>query len=159
MKSYFAGQYEEAVSNLARTIALDDRFGMAHFFLGATYTEQGRFPEAFESLEKAIRLSGRTPEILAALGYLHGVAGDKDSARGVLSELTRLAAGRYVSPAKIAQVQVGLGDTHAALDAIEAACAEHAADLAWVAVRPVYSRLRAESRFAAVRQRLNLAQH
>ena len=157
MKSYFAGQYEEAVAGLVRTIALDDRFGMAHFFLGATYTEQGRFPEALESLEKAIRLSGRTPEILAALGYLHGVAGDKDSARGILGELTRLAASRYVSPAKIAQVHVGLGDTHAALDAIETACAEHAADLAWVAVRPVYASLRGESRFDAVRQRLNLA--
>jgi tetratricopeptide (TPR) repeat protein len=54
---------------------LDHGLGMAHFFLGATYTEQGRYEEALQELETAIRLSGRNPDLLAALEYLRGASG------------------------------------------------------------------------------------
>jgi serine/threonine-protein kinase len=84
IKCYFAGQYHEAVRELSKTIELDEGFGLAPFFLGATYTEQARYAEALGELQTAIRLSGRTPEILAALGYLHGISGQVDSARSVL---------------------------------------------------------------------------
>jgi len=107
-----------------KTIELDDSFGMAHFFLGATYTEQGRYREALGELETAVRLSGRNPDILAALGYLHGVSGDRERARSVLNELTEVAATRYVSPAKIAQVHVGVGEHMEALDLLEKAYVE-----------------------------------
>ena len=43
MTSYFAARYDEAVDELSRTIQLDDRFGMARAFLGATYVELGRY--------------------------------------------------------------------------------------------------------------------
>ncbi len=39
MKCYFAGRYDGAVRELSRTIDLDESFGMARYFLGATYTE------------------------------------------------------------------------------------------------------------------------
>jgi len=130
MKGYFAGQYDDATRELSKTIELDEGFGMAHFFLGATYTEQARYPEAFGELEAAIRLSGRSPEILAALGYLHGVSGDIERAQGVLNELRQVADTRYVTPAKIAQVHVGLGERAEALGKLEEAHTERAADLA-----------------------------
>jgi serine/threonine protein kinase/tetratricopeptide (TPR) repeat protein len=157
MKSYFAGQYDDAVRDLKRTIGIDGSFGMARFFLGATYTEQGQYAEALDELESAIRLSGRSPEILAALGYLHGRSGDVTRARAVLDELKQVAGSRYVSPAKIAQVHVGLGEHAEALARLEEAHAERAGDLAWVGVRPVFASLRAEPRFAALRKQLGLA--
>ena len=156
MKCYFAGQYDDAVRELSKTIELDESFGMARFVLGATYTEQARYAEALGELEAAIRLSGRSPEILAALGYLHGVSGQIDNARGVLDELRGLAAERYVSPAKIAQVHVGLGDHSEALDRLEEAHSEQAADLAWLSVRPVFARLHREPRFAGLLKQMGL---
>ena len=130
---------------------------MARFFLGATYTELSRYPEALGELEAAVRYSRRSPDILAALGYLHGVSGDTDSARRVLDELKRLAGERYVSPAKLAQVHVGLGERAEALDRLEEAHAEHAADLAWLNVRPVFASLRVEPRFSALVTEMGLA--
>jgi cytochrome c-type biogenesis protein CcmH/NrfG len=70
---------------------LDHGFGTAHFFLGPTYTEEGRYEEALQALETVIRLSGRYPDLLAALGYLRGVFGQIDSTRSVFDELIRLA--------------------------------------------------------------------
>ena len=150
MKSYFARQYDDAVRELTRTISIDGGFGMARFFLGATYTEQGKYAEALDELQAATRLSGRSPEILAALGYLHGRWGDGDRARTVLDELKQVADTRYVSPAKIAQVHVGLGERAEALAQLEEAHAERAGDLAWLGVRPVFASLRAEPKFIAL---------
>jgi serine/threonine-protein kinase len=157
MKCYFAGQYDDAVRELSKTIELDGSFGMARFFLGATYTEMSRYPEAFAELEAAIRLSGRSPEVLAALGYLHGVSGDINRARGILDELRRLADVRYVSPARLAQVHVGIGERAEALDRLEEAHAERAADLAWLNVRPVFASLRDEPRFTALLNAMRLS--
>jgi serine/threonine-protein kinase len=156
MKSYFAGQYEEAARELLKTIELEDRFGMARFFLGATYTEQSRYDEALEELEAAMRLSGRSPEILAALGYLHGLAGNVGGARGALDDLMHLSTARYVSPARLAQVHIGLNERTEALDRLEDARAERAADLAWVGVRPVFTSLRTEPRFLALLKGIGL---
>ena len=64
-----------------------------------------------------------------------------------LKELNALAHARYVSPAKIAQVHVGLGQRDKALDRLDDAYAERAADLAWVRVRPVFSSLSHERQF------------
>ena len=157
MKCYFAGDYEEAVRLLSGTIWLDEGFGMAHFFLGKTYTELRRFPQALEALDNATRVSGRNPEILAALGYLHGVAGNIEGARNTLEELRQIAGSRYVSPVKIAQVHVGLGEHDDALTHLEEAYAGRAADLAWLGVRPVFARLAAEPRFAALQTHMGLA--
>ena len=152
MKSYFAGKHDDAVRELAGTIELDRGFGVAHLFLGAAYTELAMYPEALQELELAMNLSGRNAEILAALGYLHGNRGDVDAARQILAELQRLAAERYVSPARLAQVHVGLGEQGEALARLEQARAERAVDLAWLGVRPVFARLHREPRFGALVQ-------
>jgi len=156
MKSYFAGQFDTAVRELSQTIDLDDRFGMAHLFLGAAYTEQSRFAEAQAELEAALKHSGQSPEIMAQLGYLHGVSGRTDAAHTVLEELEQLALRRYVSPARLAQVHVGLGEHGQALDRLEEACGERAADMAWIGVRPVFTALRSEPRFARILKQMAL---
>ena len=156
MKSYFAARYDEAVDELSRTIQLDNRFGMAHAFLGATYVEQGRYAEARAEIEAALRLCGRTPELLASLGYLHGRSGDFAGARrssticAAFSRPVRLAG-------RLAQVHVGLGEPDEALNRLEEAAAEHAADMAWLGVRPVFASLRGEPRFAALLKRISVA--
>ncbi len=157
MTSYFAGDFDVASRELSKTIDLDEGFGMAHFFLGATYTELTRYGEALREMEAAIRLSGRNPEVLAALGYLYGVSGRIESARGVLNELEHLANDRYVSPSRLAQVYVGLGEHAQALDQLEAAHAQKAADLAWLGVRPVFASLRGEPRFLGLLSAMGLA--
>jgi serine/threonine-protein kinase len=156
MTAYFAEDYNGAVRELLRTIQLDEGFGMARAFLGAAYIEQRRYDDARVEMEVALRLCGRTPEILAILGYLHGRAGDVAAARGVLDELQRLSMERYVSPGRVAQVHIGLGERTEALERLEKATAEHAADVAWLAVRPVFASLRAEPRFLALLKQMGL---
>ena len=156
MASYFAGRYDQAIDTLLRTIQLDSGFGMAHAFLGAAYLEQGRHNDARDHVDAALRICGRTPEIIAALGDLQARCGDVEGARTSLQELARTSASRYVSPGRMAQVHVALGEHTRALDLLEEAVAGHAADLAWLGVRPVFANLRGEPRFVALLGKLGL---
>jgi serine/threonine-protein kinase len=156
MRSYFAGSYEQALHELSNAIELDESFVLAHVFMGHTYTALSKYEEASHEFDEAIRLSGRGPDVLAAVGYLRGVSSDAEGARSILAELRELSQRRYVSPTLLAQVYAGLDDKQEALNCLESAAAERAADLAWLAVRPVFAGLREEARFAALVKRLGL---
>jgi serine/threonine-protein kinase len=143
---YFARQYEEALQELRQTVVRDPGSATARLFIGLALVELGRFDEAVRELQSAIRVSD-SPEMTAALGYAHARAGNVDPARQALGKLLDLSGRRYVSSSLVAQVHAGLGDNASALERLENASAEHAADLAWLGVRPVFDSLRAEARF------------
>jgi eukaryotic-like serine/threonine-protein kinase len=156
LRSYFAHQFEQALDEFAKTLAFESSFSAAHFFLGLSLAELGRFEAALAEIEAAVRLSGGSPEMIAAIGYVAARAGMIDRAHEAIGALERLAGERYVSPSLIAQVHTGLGRTEDALDWLERARNGKAADLAWLAVRPVFETLRAAPRFQAIQASMHL---
>lgn len=147
---FYAGRYEEAERALLDTLRLDDRFSFAHLFLGHVQAAQQRHAEAISSIERALRLGGRVPEALGALGYALAASGAVEEARAVLAELTDLSQHRFTSPTAFAQIHVGLGDRTAALDAVARAAELRTLDLAWLLLRPQFAPLRTEPGFDAV---------
>ena len=131
-------------------IDLDSGFAFAHFALGLSYTEISRFDEALMALEKAVGFSRQSPEIVAGLGYCAARAGNIDRARMVLNELLALSQKRYVSAALVSQTYAALGEVGTALDWLERAGEAHAADLAWLGVRPTLDSLRSKERFVTL---------
>ena len=156
--AYFAGRSEQALAELAKAIELDETFSVGRLFRGLALATLSRWDEARAELEAVIRLSGRRPEALAALGYLHGLAGDREAAHRIRAELEALSATRYVSPSMPAQVHAGLGESSRALDCLEQACEVRAAEVAWLRVRPAFASLRDEPRFQALLRRMNVAE-
>ena len=154
---YFARDYESAVLDLEALVKQDARFGMAHYFLGRTWTELGAHEKAVHALETANGLLGASNEAVAALALAHARAGHAGAAREGVSELDRRSDGRYVSPAQAAQVLIGLGDTPGALDRLERARELRSADLAWIGVGPTYDAVRGEPRFARLLTDVGLA--
>ena len=153
LRSYFARRYAQARDELRDSFELDAGSATARLFLGLTLVEMGSVDEAVPELETALQVA-RSPEMIAALGYAFARAGNGDRARQTLGELMTFAGARYLSSSLIAQVHAGLGETHQALDWLEKAYDAHAADLAWLPVRPVFDSLRSETRFHALMERL-----
>jgi hypothetical protein len=58
-----------------------------------------------------------------------------------------------------AQVHVSLGQPSLAFEALERAVQVHAADLAWLGVRPVFQELRQDPRYLSIIKTLGLAAH
>jgi serine/threonine-protein kinase len=154
LRSYFAHRYAAAYDELLETLELDAGFATARLFFGLTLAEMARYEDAIRELETAIQSSGGSPETIAAVGYAFGRAGNIDRARRALAELIALSNQRYVSPSLVAEVHAGLGDTESALEWLGKAGEARAPELAWLATRPVFDRLRSEARFHALQEKL-----
>jgi tetratricopeptide (TPR) repeat protein len=150
---YFAGRFCEAERALAETVELDPSSGPARLFRGLSLAELGSYEAAMHQLQVAIELA-RSPEVIAGLGFVCGLAGRTDAAREHLAQLERLSAERYVSPSLLAQIHAGLGETAPALHHLRRAFDVRAADLAWLSRRPVFRGLHDASGFDGLMQRL-----
>ena len=136
---------------------LEARFPLARQFLALALGELGRHDAARREIDAALDISDDGPEIVATAGYLLARAGDVPAARARLDELIARSGSRYVSPVLIAQVHAGLGHRDEALSWLARALDMRAADLAWLAVRPVFDTLRDDPGFQTLRARTGLA--
>ncbi len=155
--AFLGGEHEEAEATYVELLRAHPDFAMGHFFLGQALEGMGRYADAVRSLEQAGKLRGRTPEVLAALGQVYGTAGETARARALRDALVAESERRYVSPTRLAQVSVALGEVDAAFAWLERAFESRAADLAWIAVLPACEGLRGDPRYGDLIGRIGLA--
>ena len=154
--SFFGRDYARAVRELQDVLDLDPGFGAAHYFLGQCHLWRGAPEFACAVLERAASLTGRTVETLAGLAYALGVSGRRAEAEAILEDLMRRSVQGYVSPARIAQIHLALGDQSLALDWLERALDQRSVDVVWVGVHPMFDQVREEKRFAAALEKIGL---
>jgi tetratricopeptide (TPR) repeat protein len=111
LQLFLERRYDGAIREFLRIITLDHNFGMSHFFLGQTYSEQGMFNEAIRESEASADLNGHSPESVAILGRAYARAGQAEKATKVLEDLRQMAYSVYVSPVLYAQLVLALGET------------------------------------------------
>ncbi len=148
------GRHDKAISTYLEVCDQDPAFGIARYFLGRSYHLASQHQKAIEALEEAVELTDESSETLAALGYVLGVTGDSARARSILTQLNVRAERRYVSGVRLAQIHVGLGDTDSALDCLERAYEDRAAELVWLKVQPIFEPLRTHARFEPLLQKV-----
>jgi TolB-like protein/tetratricopeptide (TPR) repeat protein len=156
--SLFERQWDRAVRELLEVIDLEPGFATAYYFLGQALLWRGESAEAEAELARAASLAGRSVETLAGLAYAQGVSGHRAEATAVLDELTLRAGQSYVSPVRIAQIHLGLGERDQALAWLGQAVEQHCTEVAWFGVHPMFDELRSEPAFVALLERTGLAQ-
>jgi tetratricopeptide (TPR) repeat protein len=96
------------------------------------------------------------PGALGILGLVYGMAGRKDDATKILNELLDLNKQRYVTPAALVNVYIGLGDKEQAFFWLEKAYEERSNYIVYLNVFPIVDPLRSDPRFASLIQRVGL---
>ncbi|HEX2268676.1 MAG TPA: tetratricopeptide repeat protein, partial [Pyrinomonadaceae bacterium] len=153
-----ARRYDEAIEQLRSVIAMDPNNYSAHWMLGHTYAANKQFDQAIAAAEKAVELSDRAPGALGILGLAYGLAGRKDEANKVLNELLELNKRRYITPAALVNIYVGLDQKDQAFIWLERAFQERSNYLAYLKVFPIMDPLRSDPRFVDLVQRVGLSQ-
>jgi len=146
--SYFARDYETAIQRYRMTLELSPDFAWGRFLLGLALVQTGQHFEAIAEFDAALRVSGRSSKILAAIGHAAGLAGDLAEARQVLATLEEIARERYVSSYAFALIHLGMKDYDLALTSLDRACEERAGYLVYLNVDPAVDPLRENPRFA-----------
>ena len=154
--AYLERRYEEAIGHYREVLELDDRFALAHYFLGQALAEQGQYEEAVARLNQAAASGGRSAEVLAALAAAEARAGRTDSAESLLGELQAMAGTKYVSPVLIGQVQLALGRRAAALESLVEGHRVRSVEMIWLGVRPIYDAVRDDHQFVTLLERIGL---
>ena len=151
-----ARRYDEAIEQLRRVTEMDPNHYQAYWILGHTYAAHGRFEDGVNASLKAVDLSGRNPGALGILGLAYGLAGRKAEARKILNELLELNKTRYVTPAALVNVYIGLDDKDQAFVWLDKAVQEKSNYVAYLKVFPIMDPLRSDPRYAEVLRRVGL---
>jgi tetratricopeptide (TPR) repeat protein len=150
---YFARQNDAAIEECKAALATDHSFMVAHYVLGLAYEAKQDYPHAIEEFQKAVDISGRVPNYLAAMGHSYAVSGNRQGAEAILAELTARAAQQYVSPSAQATVWAGLGEKTQAITWMKRASQGNDAALIWIRVDPRWDVLRPDPWFQDELQR------
>ena len=150
-----ARQFERAIAQLEKTLEENPNFFLARVTLGMAYEQKGEVAKAIEEFKKAYELEGNAI-VLGFLGHAYARAGNREEARKILQELEELAKRIYVPPFSIALIYTSLGESTEAFEWFEKAYAAQNEWLNWLKVAPEVDSLRADPRFAALIERLNL---
>jgi serine/threonine-protein kinase len=153
------GRIDESIEVLRRTLEIYPDHTQLLGALAQTYLVSGRYDDAIALYREGadgFGLGYAYGTGLGGLGYAYGRAGRADEARAVLAELERRAQEHYVAPHHFALVYIGLGDTSAALDALERGFEARDAGMNWIKVAPPFAPLRDEPRFVALLEKMGL---
>lgn len=154
---YMARDFEGALQQAWKTLALEPRFALAQHALGLANQQLGYTEEAIVEFRNACVCSGNHPGAVAALVYALAGAGQLDEAMSVYRDLEQMRQLRHVSPYWLAIARAGLGRCEPCFDALEQALGCGDVWLAWLNVEPRFDPLRSHPRFEQLLARLRLA--
>ena len=152
----FTGQPTMAIVEQRRTLESEPNYGLGIHYLGRSYLASRDWPSAIEYLRKSNALIGAVPFTLGDLGFALAVSGQRDEAIRMRDELIARRGKSYYPAFPIAEIEVGLGNTDAALDWLERAVDERHTGFYLPSADSVWDAIRATPRFRALMARMHL---
>ena len=144
---YFAGEYDDAIAQLEKTVELEPRYFQTYLFLGQAYEQKGMYAKAIEAYQRGVARGGDGPDLVAALGHVYALQNDRGKAEAQLDELRKMSSRSYISPYWFALVYLGLNDKDKTFEWLEKAFDDRSAVLIWLALEPVFKPMRNDARF------------
>jgi len=150
---YMSGRFDESISAYRRLLETAPNFAYGHITYAWALRQMGRLDESVAEAEKAVEIAPGGQFFLSVLGASYAAAGRESDARGVLSQLKKMSATRYVSPYHLSLIHLWLGEREVALSLLEKAQSIGDGWLVWLAVEPQFDALRDEPRFDEILKR------
>jgi adenylate cyclase len=151
-----AGQIDEALDKLRKTVELSPQFWLGHLFLSSIYIEKGMYTEAVAEADIAKETSGASNHPAAFKGFALAKAGKNTEAQLVLNELSRQSNERFVPPYYFALIYNGLGETEKAISWLEHGFVQRDSKMVFLKVEPKWDNLRSDPRFINLLRRMHL---
>jgi serine/threonine-protein kinase len=153
---FFARRYSEALTQLGRTIELDPNYGLAYWYRGLTYEQQGKYADAMADMTRGATLLQGNVVVAADIGHVHATSGNRREAEDVIKKLQQESTRRYISSFEIALIYVGIGETDRAFEWLDKAYRERSDLLVYLRVDPRLDPIRSDERFDNLLKRVGM---
>jgi serine/threonine-protein kinase len=152
---FYQRRYAEAAAKASQALAIDGSQASSHTVRGRALAALGQFDGAIGELQEAFRLSDH-PGVLAELGRVYALSGNRAAAEEILVRVSQPAAARgdFVAEQDAAYIRLALGRRDEALAGLERAVAQHSERILWLRVDPRVDALRGDPRFERLIRRL-----
>ena len=154
---FLARQYERVLSEVEKTLEMDNNYVPTLYLLARTHEERRQFGEAIRVFEKILTIND-APTFRAGLAHVHATAGNYELARAMLKDLEKESSRRYVSAYSKAVVLLALGEKNQAFSYLEQAYDDRCEMMTWLKVDPAFDNVRTDLRFTNLLRRVGLHQ-
>jgi serine/threonine-protein kinase len=149
---YLAKQYPEAIDYARRALEIDANFYSVWFLMGLAQFSAGLAQEAIGSFQRGVEMAPWYPEGQWYLAAAYHLAGDRQ--RG--EELARKLADQHGQTLGAASFYAAVGEVDKMAEALDGAYRRRDPRLHFVHKRPIFDPYRADPRYQALLQRMNL---
>jgi TolB-like protein/Tfp pilus assembly protein PilF len=153
---YLAHDFDQAVDQYRKTLALYPDAENVHNYLARSYEQKGMYAQAFEEYQRSLSLTGSTAAELTAERQLFEKYGIRGFWQRETQEALEESRHHYVSAEAIAGGYLRLGIKDKAFEFLEKAYQDRSHDMAFIKVEPTYSSLHSDPRFQDLLRRMNL---
>jgi serine/threonine-protein kinase len=148
---YLDRDYDGAIAQLERVVAMEPRFDHARSVLGRALIEKGQIDAAIEQFQARTQPS---PGSEGDLGRAYARAGRVSEARAEIERLKERAGEGFGVAYDLATIHAALGDMPRACEALRNALADHSQLIGMMRLDPAIDALRGEACFGEVQGRL-----
>jgi tetratricopeptide (TPR) repeat protein len=149
----FALQYDKAVAQLQRAMAMEPGYLHAHSWLANAYMGLGRPDDAIRIAEEAYELSGRIVPFRGLLAGIYGQIGRTAEAREIIADVLKQPA---APPFFMALLHLTIGEYDKVYDWLDRGIDERGDLMHSLRTNPFFISEWKNPRFAAVLQRMRL---
>src|SRR4030095_9553181 len=121
--------------------------------LGAVLTELGEYEEALSVFCESMD-SHPTADVLAMIGYVYALSGERNKADSIIKKLKLDCTGTGRHPIKLARIYLALENLETTYDLLDAAFDRHELDLTAITYDPRWKTIRSENRFVEFIKRI-----
>jgi len=151
---YYGRRYDLSEQSLRRAVELEPNSVATQIVLSRPLISLGKFAEVIDILER-VPQNDRPDELICMLGYAYAQRGNRRRA----DELRRQLENRRppAAPGSLVRLYIGLGDTNAAFNALDAAIRDRSDVVSVLKVSPLFDDLRRDRRFGEALRKANLS--
>jgi TolB-like protein/class 3 adenylate cyclase/Flp pilus assembly protein TadD len=154
---YWSGDYDRAIDEYKKIIDVfpSQNYSPIYWYprseLAKAYAMKGMYQKAIEEYEK-IQFE---PTFHWHLGYIYGLAGEKEKAMEILDQYLRLYRSEFVWSAGIGIIYIGLGENDKAFEWLEKTFKQKEGWMTELKVEPMFDPIRSDPRFQDLLARMN----
>lgn len=153
---FLARRYDDSIAQLQKTVNLNPNFPLAHYCLADSFAAANRERESVETFVRWLTLIETDAAEIAAMRTAFGTNNSAEFKKSRLKWIEAEVRKKNFTQVDAARYYAENSDAGNALNALEHAAREHAADLIFIGAHPNFDGLRGEPRFQAILRQINL---